>query len=95
MLISQMTLVKKHQTAGWHLPTTYLIISYYLPSSTSDVSLHCFPVWNCTMITVDSSNTDFNPLPIQALLRSVFDESTITHGILHPCYKRDIAVSFL
>ena len=26
---------------------------------------------------VDSSNTDLNPLPIQALLRSVFDESTI------------------
>ena len=26
---------------------------------------------------VDSSNTDLNPIAIQALLRSVFDESTI------------------
>ena len=30
------------------------------------------------MCIVDSSNTDLNPLPIQALLRSVFDELTIT-----------------
>ena len=34
---------------------------------------------------VDSSNTDLNPLPIQALLISVFDESTT--GGLGVCYR--------
>ena len=38
--------------------------------------------WGWKQAIVDSSNTDLNPIAIQALLRSVFDESTIAEMIV-------------
>ena len=39
---------------------------------------------------VDSSNTDLNPIAIQALLRSVFDESTITSSPMSHFRKKSL-----
>ena len=43
----------------------------------------------CSII-VDSSNTDLNPIPIQALLRSVFDELTIDIATLQIVKNRHV-----